>query len=91
MGDLLGSPCVADFGWVSFLAYPNLFGNKGFEEEEEEEVLYNIASIPIMTILGKLLTSTRRVDDNITYLNGGLSLLTYQLGREPCSHVLANF
>ena len=22
---------------VSFLAYPNLFGNKGFEEEEEEE------------------------------------------------------
>ena len=30
----MGSPCVADSGWVSFLAYPNLFGNKGFEEEE---------------------------------------------------------
>jgi hypothetical protein len=22
--------------WVSFLAYPNRFGNKGFEEEEED-------------------------------------------------------
>jgi hypothetical protein len=26
-----------DIRWISFLAYSNLFGNKGFEEEEEED------------------------------------------------------
>ena len=31
MGDLLGSPRER----VSYLAYPNLFGTKGLEEEEE--------------------------------------------------------
>ena len=34
MGDLLGSPRER----VSYLAYPNLFGTKGLEEEEEEEL-----------------------------------------------------
>ena len=32
MGDLLGSPRER----VSYLAYPNLFGTKGLEEEEED-------------------------------------------------------
>ena len=34
ISDLLGSLYVANSGWVLFLAYSNLFGNKDFEEEE---------------------------------------------------------
>jgi len=36
MGDLLGSPRER----VSYLAYPNLFGTKGLEEEEEEALIW---------------------------------------------------
>ena len=38
MGDLVENPCVADSDYVLFLVYPNLFENKNFDEEEEEEM-----------------------------------------------------
>lgn len=34
-----------DFGWISFVVYLNLFGNKDFEEEEEDILMISITSI----------------------------------------------
>lgn len=44
--DRLSEPMVKkDFGWISFVVYLNLFGNKDFEEEEEDILMISITSI----------------------------------------------